>query len=110
MIPLAAETVQSTSLAFESVDHVHGGHCLSLGMLGVRHSITDNVFQEYFQNTTGFFVDEARDTLDTATASKTTDSWLGYALDVVTKDLSVTLSTSFSETFSSLSSSGHVLR
>ena len=48
MIPLAAETVQSTSLAFESVDHVHGGHCLSLGMFGVRHSVTDNVLQEYF--------------------------------------------------------------
>ena len=45
-------------------------------------------------------VDQARDSLDTASASKTTDGWLGGdALDVFTKDLSVTLRASFSWTF-----------
>ena len=93
---LTAKSVQCTSLAFESVDYIHGCHGLPLGVLCVRHSITDNVLKENFENATGFFIDEARDSLDTATASKTTDGWLGDALDVVTKDLSVTLGASFS--------------
>ncbi|CAH3159943.1 unnamed protein product [Porites lobata] len=70
------------------VHHIHGGHSLALGVLGVGHSITDHILKENFENTTSLFVDQARDSLDTATASKTTDSWLGDALDVVTKDLS----------------------
>lgn len=36
-------------------------------------------------------VDEARNTLDTTTAVKTADSRLGDTLDVVMKDLAVTL-------------------
>ena len=93
---LTAKSVQSTSLAFKCVHHIHGGHSLALGVLCVGHSITDHILKENFENTTSLFVDQARDSLDTATASKTTDSWLGDALDVVTKDLSVTLGTSFS--------------
>ena len=94
--PLTAKSVQSTSLAFESVHHIHGCHSLSLGVLGVSYSITDHVLEENFENTTSFLVDQARDSLDTATASKTTNGWLGDALDVITKDLSVTLGASFS--------------
>ncbi|CAH3182156.1 unnamed protein product, partial [Porites lobata] len=71
-----------------SVHHIHGGHSLAFGVLGVGNSITDHILQENFENTTSLFVDQARDSLDTATASKTTDSWLGDALDVVTKNLS----------------------
>ena len=93
---LTAKSVQSTSLAFESVDHIHGCHSLPLGVLGVRHSITDHVLKENFENTASLLVDQARDSLDTATASKTTDGWLGDALDVVPKDFSVTLGASFS--------------
>ena len=93
---LTAKSVQSTSLAFECVHHIHGGHSLALGVLGVGHSITDHILKEHFENTTSLFVDQARDSLNTATASKTTDSWLGDALDVVTKNLSVTLGASFS--------------
>ena len=93
---LTAKSVQSTSLAFESVHHIHGCHSLSLGVFGVRHSITDHVLEENFENTTGLLVNQARDSLDTATASKTADGRLGNALDVITKDLSVTLGASFS--------------
>ena len=57
-----------------------------------------HVFQKDLENTTSLFVDETGDTLDTATASKTTDSRLGNALDVVTKDLAVTLGAALSET------------
>ena len=74
---LTAKTVQSTSLAFQSVHHIHGRHSLAFGVLGVGHSITDHILKENFENTSSLFVDQARDSLDTATASKTTNSWLG---------------------------------
>lgn len=44
-----------------------------------------------------------RDTLDAATTRETTDRRLGYALDVVTKNLSVTLGSAFAETLSTFS-------
>ena len=44
-----------------------------------------------------------RDTLDTATARETTDGGLGYALDVVTENLSVALGSAFAETLSTFS-------
>lgn len=49
-----------------------------------------------------------RDTLDTATTRKTTDRRLGYALDVVTKNLSVTLGSAFAKTLSTFSAYGRV--
>jgi len=44
-----------------------------------------------------------RDTLDTTTTSETTDSRLSYTLDVITKNLAVTLGTTFAETLSTFS-------
>ena len=93
---LTAKSVQSTALSLQSVHHVHGCHSLSLGVLSVCHSITDHVLEENFENTASLLVDEARDSLNTTTASKPTDGWLGDALDVVTKDLSMTLGAPFS--------------
>ena len=104
---LAAETVESAALSLEGVDNVHGSDGLSLGVLCVGDSITDDILKEHLQHSTGLFVDEPRDTLDSATAGQTTDSWLGDALDVVTKDLPVTLGASLSETFASLATSRH---
>jgi hypothetical protein len=66
-------------------------------MFSVGDSVTDDTFEEGFEDSTGLFVDHGRDTLDTATASKTTDSGLGDALDVVSKNLAVTLSSTFAE-------------
>ena len=64
--------------------------------------------RKYLENTTGLFVNQARNTLDTTTTSETSDSWLCDSLDVVPKDLPVTLGTSLSKTFASLTSAGHV--
>ena len=82
-----------------------------------------HVLEENLENTTGLLVDETRDTLDTTTAGKTTNSGLGntwnamsepskpplglHTLDVVTKNLAVTLSTALSKTFSTFSTSRH---
>ena len=46
---LAAEAVQSPALPLESIYDVHGSDSLPLGMLGVGHSVTDDVLQEYLQ-------------------------------------------------------------
>ncbi|KFV65825.1 hypothetical protein N307_06738, partial [Dryobates pubescens] len=94
-----AEAVQGTSLALECIDHVHGRHRLSLGVLGVGHSITDHVLQEDLQHSASLFVDEARNTLDTAAPSQATDGGLRDALDVVAQRFAVTLSASFAEPF-----------
>lgn len=104
---LTAETVQSTSLAFQSIDDVHGGDGLALGVLGVGDGITDDVLQEDLQNTAGLFVDQARDTLDTTTTSQTADSWLRYALDVITENFAMTLGASFAESLTTLATSRH---
>ena len=69
LVCLTSETVQGTSLPLQSVDDVHGGDGLPLGVFGVRDGITDYVFQKHLQHTTGFFVDQPRDTFDSATAS-----------------------------------------
>jgi hypothetical protein len=78
-------------LTLESIDNVQRGDSLSLGMFSVGDGITDNVFQEDLEDTTGFFVDETGDTLHTTTTSETTNSRLGNTLNVVTKNLTMTL-------------------
>ena len=105
---LTAEPVEGASLPLEGVDNVHGGHSLPLGVLGVGDGVADHVLKEGLEDATGLLVDEAGDTLDSSTAGQTTDGWLGDALDVVTKDLPVTLGASLSEALASLATSRHV--
>lgn len=40
---LSSETVESSTLALESVDDVEGGNSLSLGVLGVSNGVSDDV-------------------------------------------------------------------
>lgn len=127
MSNLSTETVQSAALSLESIDNIEGGDSLSLGVLGVGDSVSDDTFEEGLQDAASLLVDHCldglaiicdawqegskpgesrhtgRDTLDTATTRETTDCRLGYALDVVTKNLSVTLGSAFAETFSTFS-------
>jgi hypothetical protein len=105
---LSSETVKGLSLTLQGVDDIHGGDSLTAGVLSVGNRVTDDVLKEDLEDTTGLFVDETGDTLDTTTTSETADSGLGDTLDVIAKDLAVTLGTSLSETFGSFSSSGHV--
>ena len=93
---LSTESVQGSALSFQSVDDVHGGHSLSLGVLGVGDGVTDHVLQEHLEDTAGLLVDQTGDTLHAATASQTADSGLGDSLDVITENLAMTLGASFS--------------
>lgn len=104
---LTSKTVQCSSLPLESIYDIHGCHGLPLCMLGVGNSISDHVLKEYFEHTSGFFVYQTWDTLDTSTTGKTPDSWFCDSLDIITKNFSVTLGTSFAKTFASLSTSSH---
>jgi hypothetical protein len=104
---LTAETVEGTALALESINDIEGGDSLSLGVFGVGDSVTDDTLEEGLENTTGLFVDHGADTLDTSTASKTTDGRLGDTLDVVSKNLAVALGSSLSESLPALSTSSH---
>ena len=104
---LSAEAVEGLALALEGVDDVHGGDGLAASVLGVGDGITDDVLEEDLEDTAGLLVDEAGDALDTATTGETADGGLGDALDVVAKDLAVTLGAALSESLASFSTSGH---
>ncbi len=104
---LASESVEGTSLAFQGVDDVHGGDGLPLGVFAVGDCVTDDILQENLEDTAGFFVDQARDTLDSTSASQSADGGFGDSLDVITQDLAMSLRSSLSQTFSSLSTSRH---
>jgi len=97
-----------TALSLERVHNVERSDSLSLGVLSVGDSITNDTLEEGLEDTTGLLVDHGRDTLDTTTASETADSGLGDTLDVVTKNLPVALGTTLAEalaTFSACSAS-----
>ena len=101
---LSTESVEGSSLTFQGVDNVESSDSLSLGMLGVSDGITDDVFQEDLEDTSGLFVDQAGDTLDTTSASQSSDGGLGNTLDVVTEHFSVPLGTSLSQSLASFTS------
>ena len=105
---LTPESVESASLSLQSIHHIHGGHRLPLGVLGVGDGITDHVLQEDLQHSAGLLVDQTGDTLHSTAASQTADSGLGDSLDVITEDFTVTLSASFTESLSSFASSAHL--
>ncbi|XP_040159943.1 uncharacterized protein LOC120898323 [Anopheles arabiensis] len=97
---------KSAALTLQSIHHIHSGDGLTLGVFSVSDRITNHILQKYFQDATGFLVDEAGDTFHSSAPSQTADGGLGNALDVIPQHFSVTLGSSFTQTFSSLSSSG----
>ena len=97
---LTTETVKGSALSLQGVDDIEGGDSLALGVLGVGDGVADDTLKEGLQDTTSLLVDHGGDTLDTTTAGETTDSGLSYTLDVVAKNLAVTLRAAFAETLS----------
>jgi hypothetical protein len=95
-------------LSLEGIDNIHGSDSLPLGVFGVGDSITDDILKEDLEDSSGLFIDEARDTLDTSTASQTADGGLGDTLDVITQNFAMTLGASLAESLSSFASSSHV--
>ena len=106
---LTSESVEGTSLPLESIDHIHGGDSLPLGVFSVGDSIPDHILQENLENSTSLLIDEARDSLDSSTTSQPPDGGLGDALDVVSQHLPVPLGTSLSQSLSTFATSSHVV-
>ena len=104
---LTSKSIKGLSLTFQGVDNVHGSNSLTTSVLGVGDRVPDDVLKEDLEDTTSLLVDETRDTLDTATTSETANGGLGDALDVIAKDLAMTLCASLSESFSSFSAARH---
>ena len=75
---LSSETIDGSSLSLESVDNVEGGDGLTASVFGVGDSVTDDGFQEGLEDSTGFLVDQSGDSLDSSSASETTDGWLAW--------------------------------
>ena len=65
--------------------------------LRIGHTVTNDILKEDLQDSTGLFIDQSTDALDSTTASKTANGGLGNTLDVITKDLAMALSTTLSE-------------
>lgn len=105
---LASETVQGATLTLQGVHDVHGGDGLPLGVLGVGDGVPDDVLEEHLQYTASLLVDQAGYALHSTAASETADGRLGDPLDVIAENLPVTLGSSFSQTFPSLSATGHL--
>ena len=95
-------------MSLEGIDNIHGGDSLPLGVFGVGDGITDDILKEDLEDSSGLLIDEARDTLDTSTASQSADGGLGDTLDVITQNFAMTLGASLAESLSSFASSGHV--
>ena len=104
---LTSEAIQSFTLAFQSIDDIHGRDCLPLGMLCVGDRVPDDVLKEHLENPTGFLVDEARNSLHPASTSQTADGRLGDALDVVTEYLAMAFGSPLSKSFATFSSASH---
>jgi hypothetical protein len=102
---LTSETVEGATLSLEGVNNIHGSDSLPLGMLSVSDSITNHILQEDLEHGTGLFINQTRDTLDTTTTSQTTNGGFGDSLNVITKNLAMSLGSTLSKSLSSLSTS-----
>ena len=71
-------------------------------MFSVRDRVSDNILQKDLEDSSSFFVNEARDALHSTATGETTNRRLGNALDIVTKDLAMALGPALSESLTSL--------
>jgi hypothetical protein len=109
MTHLTSKTVKGLSLTLESIHNIHGHNSLAASVFCVGDRVTDDILEEYLEDSTSLLVNEARDTLHTTTTSETADSWLGDSLNVIAENLAVTLGSSLSESFTSFSAARHDL-
>ena len=65
MRSLSTETVKSAALSLESIDDIEGSDSLSLGVLSVGDSVSDDALKEGLQDTTSLLVDHCHDELAT---------------------------------------------
>ena len=104
---LSAEAVEGLALTLESVDNVESGDGLATSVFRVRDGVADDVLEEDLEHAARLLVDEAGDSLDTASARETSDGGLRDAVDVVAQNLAVALGTALAESLASFAASRH---
>ena len=106
-ISSATETIEGSALSLESIDDIESSDGLSLGVFSVSNWVTDDVFEEWSEDNSGLVIDEGRDSLDTSSSGKSSNSWLGDSKDgVLDGFLSKSLGTLFTWDFTEFSSFG----
>ncbi|RNA15103.1 Histone [Brachionus plicatilis] len=65
---LTTKTIQSSALSLQGIDYIHCSNCLAFSMFSVSDSISDNILQENFEDTTCFFVNKTRQSFDTTSS------------------------------------------
>merc|ERR1719433_1308136 len=105
---LTSKSVESTSLSLQSIDNIHCSDSLPLSMFSIGDSITDDIFQENLEDTSSFFIDQARNTFDTTTASQSANGGFSDTLNVITQNFTMTLCATLSKSFSSFTTSSHI--
>merc|ERR1712198_290177 len=106
-VELSSEAIEGPALPLQGIHHVHGGHSLPLGMLGVGHSVTDDILQENLENTPGLLINETTDPLNTTPSCKSPNCRLGNALDIIPQHLTVSLGTTLAQTLATFASASH---
>ena len=94
-------------MALQSVDDIHGGDRLPLGVFGVSDSVSNDILQEDFEDAAAFLVNEPRDAFHATAPCEPTDSWFRNSLDVITQHFAMTLSSSLPQALASLATTGH---
>jgi len=59
-ICLTTKAVEGTALSLERIDDVEGGDGLALSVFSVGDGITDDRFEERFEDSSGLFIDHCR--------------------------------------------------
>ena len=80
---LTAEAIKSATLSLEGVHDVESCDSLPACVLSVGYCVSDDIFEEHFEDASGLLINKARDTLHATSSCETTDSGLRDALDVV---------------------------
>ena len=83
---LFLETVQGAPMTFKSVDYIYCCCRFPVCICCVYFYILHNFFKEDFQNTTNFFVNQARYSLHASSSCKTTDGCVCDTLDGIFKN------------------------
>ncbi len=55
---LPAETIQSSALALQGVNHIQSSHGLATSVLSVRHSVSNHILEKHLQHTTGLLINK----------------------------------------------------
>ena len=94
---------QLTFLSLESVNNIKWCNCLALDEFSVCDNVTNDTFKKDLENIVNLIIAHSRNTLDIITVCEMTNSKLDDIHDVVTKNLTVTLSITLFKTLVILS-------